>query len=107
MHAKPIFPWIFNLDGNFLGIVEDDSDRNQYIVLEVDEEPISIKYPESLCDRLKSQLQPGDRIQCIGRSQVDFLSKLVKLEAYQVWSIASTAHSTSAQSSPYTSTLAS
>lgn len=84
MDSQTHSPWIFNLDGNFLGIAEDRLSRDQYILLEVDEEPLSIKYPRQLCDRLK-QLQPGDRIQCIGRSQLDFLSKAIRLEAYQVW----------------------
>ena len=88
MHSKSLSPWIFNLDGNFLGISTDASGHERYIVLEVDDEPLSIKYPKQLCDRLKTQLKPGDRIQCIGRSQLDFLSKVVKLEAYQVWSVA-------------------
>lgn len=87
MHSKPLSPWIFNLDGSFLGIVEDDVSRDKYILLEVDEEQLPIKYPTQLCDRLNRQLQPGDRIQCVGRSQLDFLSKAIKLEAYQVWSL--------------------
>lgn len=87
MHSQSLSPWIFNLDGHFLGISVDASSRDQYIVLEVDDEPLSIKYPKQLCDRLQDQVKPGDRIQCIGRSQLDFLSKVVKLEAYQVWSV--------------------
>ena len=98
MYSNPSFPWIFNLDGNFLGIAEDDSSQDNYIVLEVDEEPLSIRYPQQLCDRLRQRLQPGDRIQCIGRSHLDFLSKVVKLEAYQIWPVTSPAHSILAKS---------
>jgi hypothetical protein len=107
MHSKSLSPWIFNLDGNFLGISADTSNHERYIVLEVDGEAISIKYPKQLCDRLKKQLKTGDRIQCIGRSQLDFLSKVVKLEAYQVWSAAQPTYLEQPARSVYPTCLAS
>jgi hypothetical protein len=83
----PMFPWIFNLEGTFLGFMDRTGAQAQYIGLEVDEESLSINVSGALCDRLKLALKPGDRIQCIGRSQLNFVDKAVHLEAYQIFTL--------------------
>jgi len=78
-------PWLFILDGTFLGFPESSSPRTtRYLTLDVDEEPMTIELSKTLSRSLSTCLRPGDRIRCIGRSQLDLTSKSLRLSAYQV-----------------------
>lgn len=76
-------PWMFNLDGTFLGFVGDDPARAKAIYLEVEGEWLTIKLPKEVRTVLKARLQPGDYLRCIGRTEFD--GHTIKLKAHQVF----------------------
>ncbi|WP_008319388.1 (2Fe-2S) ferredoxin domain-containing protein [Leptolyngbya sp. PCC 6406] len=78
-------PWMFNLDGTFLGFVEDNPAKAKTIRLEVDGEVLTIKLRKEVRRVLRSRLQPGDYLCCIGRSKFD--GDTIKLKAYQVFTL--------------------
>ncbi|WOD40135.1 (2Fe-2S) ferredoxin domain-containing protein [Nodosilinea sp. E11] len=78
-------PWMFNLDGTFLGFVEADPIKVKTICLEVDGEVLAIKLRKEVRALLRSRLQPGDYLRCIGRSELD--GDIIKLKAYQVFTL--------------------
>lgn len=78
-------PWMFNLDGTFLGFVEDDPAKAKTIRLEVDGEVLTIKLRKEVRRVLRSHLQPGDYLRCMGRSELDGNS--IKLKAHQVFTL--------------------
>lgn len=80
-------PWMFNLEGTFLGFIDSDSENVKSIGLEVDQETIAIKLPKKLRESAQQRLQPGDRVYCIGRSQVDPQTKTIKLNASHLFSV--------------------
>jgi (2Fe-2S) ferredoxin len=78
-------PWMFNLDGTFLGFVEADPIKAKTIRLEVDGEVLTIKLRKEVRRVLRSRLQPGDYLRCIGRSELG--DDTIKLKAYQVFNL--------------------
>ncbi|MGD1943176.1 MAG: (2Fe-2S) ferredoxin domain-containing protein [Leptolyngbyaceae cyanobacterium] len=82
-HPHP--PRIFNLEGTFLGFVGGDSRKVKSIILEVDQEEVVIKLPKELRTYMRSAVRVGDRLHCIGSSQIDFKAGVIKLQAYQVF----------------------
>ncbi|WP_052049678.1 (2Fe-2S) ferredoxin domain-containing protein [Leptolyngbya sp. KIOST-1] len=78
-------PWMFSLDGTFMGFVETDFAKVKTIRLEVDGEILSIKLRKEVRALLRSRLQPGDYLRCIGRSELD--GDTIKLKANQVFSL--------------------
>lgn len=90
LSAKPIAPRMFNLEGIFLGFLGGESKKPKSIILEVDQEHIAIQLPKELRAHAKSSLTVGDRLCCLGKSQVDFKAGIIKLKAYQVFFLAPT-----------------
>ena len=82
-HPHP--PRIFNLEGTFLGFVGSDGRKVKSIILDVEQEEVVIKLPKELRSYMRSAVRVGDRLQCIGSSQIDFKAGVVKLQAYQVF----------------------
>ncbi|WP_299485634.1 (2Fe-2S) ferredoxin domain-containing protein [Acaryochloris sp. IP29b_bin.137] len=80
-------PWIFNLEGTFLGFFGNDPDQPKSLLLEVEEEEIPIKLPKPLRASLRQRLKLGDRICCIGRSQIHGEAGVIKLQAYTLFSL--------------------
>ncbi|TVQ05694.1 MAG: (2Fe-2S) ferredoxin domain-containing protein [Leptolyngbya sp. DLM2.Bin27] len=78
-------PLMFNLDGTFLGFVEADPAKAKTIRLEVDSEVLTIKLRKDVRRVLRSRLQPGDHLRCIGRSEIN--GDTVKLKAHQVFTL--------------------
>ncbi len=82
---------LFNLEGTFLGFLGQNLDQPESIVLEIEEEEIAIDLPKRISQLfqvpLRQQLKPGDRIHCIGRSQVNLQAGVVHLSAYQLFSL--------------------
>ncbi|MGF1517739.1 MAG: (2Fe-2S) ferredoxin domain-containing protein [Nodosilinea sp.] len=78
-------PWMFNLDGTFLGFVEADPAKAKTIRLDVDGEVLTIKLRKDVRRVLRSRLQPGDYLRCIGRSDLD--GDTIKLKAHQVFTL--------------------
>ena len=89
-YITPALPWIFDLEGTFLGFLGETPGKVNGITLEVEEEPIPIALPKRLRHILQPQRQPGDRVRCIGRSRLDLQTKTVEFEAYQVFFLSST-----------------
>ncbi len=88
LDAKQLPPHMFVLEGTFLGYLGKKLHKVKSIVLEVEQEQLVIKLPKELRATLHEYgLQPGHRIRCIGRSQVDFKTGVIKLRAYQVFRI--------------------
>lgn len=85
-------PWMFNLDGTFLGFLIHAPGQPPYLALDVEQEQMAIQLPLPLWESLQPLLTPGARIRCIGRSQLDFQAKTLKLSAYQVFALPSPAH---------------
>ena len=80
---QPLPPWMFDLDGTFLGFLGKHPSKPKSAVLEVDGEQMTVKLPKALRHSLRrQQFVPGDRVRCIGRSQVDFDARVIKLKAY-------------------------
>ena len=78
-------PHMFILEGIFLGYLGKKLHKSKAIILEVEQEQLVIKLPKEVRVALQSyQLQPGDQIRCIGRSQLDFKAGVIKLKAYQI-----------------------
>ncbi len=88
-YATPAPPWIFDLEGTLLGFLGSSSEKAKGIILEVEDERIPIALPKRLRHHLHAQQQPGDRVRCIGRSRLDFQTKIVEFEAYQVFFLGS------------------
>ncbi|NJL46029.1 MAG: (2Fe-2S) ferredoxin domain-containing protein [Leptolyngbyaceae cyanobacterium SM2_3_12] len=66
-------------------------------------ELFAIKLPKELRSPLRLQVKPGDRLRCIGRSQIDKAGQVIKLKAYQVFTLApETEAETSATAAPMT-----
>ncbi|MEL6552043.1 MAG: (2Fe-2S) ferredoxin domain-containing protein [Cyanobacteria bacterium J06621_11] len=84
---KPSIPWIFNIEGIFLGLLGEPPENVTAIALEVDQERMDIDLPENLSDAVKHAirrhtLQVGDRVRCIGRSRLNFSASIIELKAY-------------------------
>ncbi|MEO1207929.1 MAG: (2Fe-2S) ferredoxin domain-containing protein [Cyanobacteria bacterium J06638_20] len=90
LNVKQLPPRLFNLEGTFLGFLGGEPKKPKSIVLEVDQEHISIQLPKELRAHAKSSLKVGDRLCCLGKSQVDFKAGIIKLKAYQVFFLAPT-----------------
>lgn len=86
---QPLPPGMFDLEGLFLGFSGQQPAKAKYILLAVEQEQMAIKVPKEMRYYLRSHLKIGDRIRCIGRSQVDFKSGMIKLNAYQLFPLAS------------------
>ncbi|MEO0352229.1 MAG: (2Fe-2S) ferredoxin domain-containing protein [Cyanobacteria bacterium P01_A01_bin.15] len=85
-------PYMFTLDGIFLGCLGKKPTKVNSIVLEVEQEQLVIQLPKELRATLgEYNLQPGSRIRCIGRSRVDFKAGAISLKAYQLFPLAAAA----------------
>ena len=85
LDAKHLPPYMFSLEGNFLGYLGKSPTKIKALILEFEQEQLAIKLPKPLRMSLQAyNLQLGDQIRCIGRSQVDFKSGVIKLKAYHV-----------------------
>ncbi|MEO0409498.1 MAG: (2Fe-2S) ferredoxin domain-containing protein [Cyanobacteria bacterium P01_A01_bin.135] len=78
-------PYMFNLEGEFLGFLGSDLRRPKAVVVDVEQEPIAIGIPQALRARASLSLKPGDRLCCIGRSEINFQAGVVELEASQIF----------------------
>ena len=85
---KPLPPWMFNLEGTFLGYLsEENAKKAKSIVIEVAQEQLAVELPKRLRASVhrsihQKSLKPGDRIRCVGRSQLNFSLGVVQLKAY-------------------------
>ncbi len=77
-------PRMFSLEGTFLGFLGGDSKKPKSLVLDIDQEHIAIKLPKELRSSILRSAVVGDRLRCIGCSQVDYKAGVIKLKAYQV-----------------------
>jgi (2Fe-2S) ferredoxin len=78
-------PRMFSLEGTFLGFLGGTSKKPKSLVLDVDREHIAIKLPKELRASIPRSAVVGDRMRCIGCSQVDFKAGVIKLKAYQIF----------------------
>ena len=84
--VKQLPPYMFILEGIFLGYLSKKNKKIKAIALEVEQEQLIIKLPKEIRGAVQDyQFQPGDQIRCIGRSQVNFTTGDIKLRAYQVY----------------------
>ena len=84
-YTKHLPPYMFSLEGNFLGYLGKSPNKIKALVLEFEQEQLTIKLPKAVRMSLQTyNLQMGDQIRCIGRSQVDFNAGVIKLKAYYV-----------------------
>ncbi|MEO1402988.1 MAG: hypothetical protein AAFV72_17310, partial [Cyanobacteria bacterium J06635_1] len=84
--TKQLPPRMFTLEGTFLGYLGKSPNKVKSIVLEVEQEQIFIKLPKELRATLQEyHLQPGHRVRCIGRTQIDLKAGVIKLKAYQLF----------------------
>lgn len=97
--------WLFHLEGTVVGFLDETSPsglnspqncsrsrsarKPKAIVLDVEQEQLAIKLPKDLRSSLHQTLQPGDRVRCIGCSQLDPKTHVIKLKAYQFMDIQS------------------
>jgi len=78
-------PRMFSLEGTFLGFLGGDLKKPKSLVLDVDQEYVAIKLPKELRASIPRSAVVGDRLRCIGCSQVDYKAGVIKLKAYQVF----------------------
>lgn len=88
LEPQQVPPGLFNIEGTFLGFSGKKPHKPKSIVLEVEQEQLTVKLPKELRTCLQRHLQIGCRVRCIGSSQVDFKAGAIKLQAYQVFAIA-------------------
>ena len=80
-------PWMFNLEGTILGFSGKKPHKPKAIILEVEQEQLSIKLPKQLRQALYGRIGVGDRICCVGRSQIQGKTGAIILEASLVFSL--------------------
>jgi (2Fe-2S) ferredoxin len=78
-------PRMFSLEGTFLGFLGGDAKKPKSLVLDIDQEHVAIKLPKELRSSISRSAAVGDRLRCIGCSQVDFKAGIIKLKAYQIF----------------------
>lgn len=78
---------MFDLEGIFLGFPDRHPAKVKYLMLEVERERLTITLPKELRHPTRLNLQPGDRVRCVGRSRVNHKAQMVELKAYQVFSM--------------------
>jgi (2Fe-2S) ferredoxin len=78
-------PRMFSLEGTFLGFLGGDTKKPKSFVLDIDQEHVAIKLPKELRSSISRSAAVGDRLRCIGCSQVDFKAGVIKLKAYQIF----------------------
>ena len=78
-------PWTFDLEGIFLGFADRHPAKVKYLALEVDRERLTVTLPKELRHPMRLNLQPGDRVRCVGRSRLNHKAQMVELKAYQVF----------------------
>ncbi|MGF1458098.1 MAG: (2Fe-2S) ferredoxin domain-containing protein [Leptolyngbyaceae cyanobacterium] len=83
----PLLPRMFVLEGTFLGFLGNDEHKPKSLILEVEQEQMAIKLPKELRGYARSTFKMGDRLRCIGSSQVDFKAGVIKLRAYQIFAL--------------------
>ncbi|MDJ0705773.1 MAG: (2Fe-2S) ferredoxin domain-containing protein [Leptolyngbyaceae cyanobacterium MO_188.B28] len=79
--------WDFNFEGRFLGFWGHKPGKLKYLWLGFSEENVQIKLPKELRTSLRLILQPGDRVQVLGRGQLDRATGELKLKARRVISL--------------------
>lgn len=87
LDAHQTLPRMFNLEGIFLGFLGGDPKKPKSIALETDQEQLAIQLPKELRPYIGRTLKLGDRLRCIGCSQIDFKAGVIKLQAYQILSL--------------------
>ncbi|MGA1411511.1 MAG: (2Fe-2S) ferredoxin domain-containing protein [Prochlorotrichaceae cyanobacterium] len=80
-------PWLFDLEGTVLGFPDNSRTKVKYLALEVEQEQMIVILPKELRHPQRLNLQPGDRVRCIGRSRLDTKAKAIELKAYQIFSL--------------------
>ncbi len=80
-------PWLFDLEGTVLGFPDNSRTKVKYLALEVEQEQMTVILPKELRHPQRLNLQPGDRVRCIGRSRLDTKAKAIELRAYQIFSL--------------------
>jgi len=78
---------IFNLEGEVLGIDGSNPHKPRFIVLGVEEERVMIKLPKQLYNNslISDLVQVGCRLACIGKTQIDHSTGLIKMTALQLF----------------------
>ncbi len=76
---------MFSLEGTFLGFLGGNSKKPKSLVLGVEQEQIAIKLPKELRASMPRSVAVGNRLRCIGCSQVDYKAGVIKLKAYQIF----------------------
>jgi hypothetical protein len=74
----------FQVEGEFLGFIDDFKDEAKYFRLAVGEQELEIKLDKELRRNKNLQLFPGDRLQVLGIEKFKKDSGKVKLKALQV-----------------------
>jgi len=88
MLDTPLLPsWLFNLEGTLLEFLDSSLDETRSILLEVEQEAMAIRLPKPLWVSLRRRVKPGDRVCCIGRSQLDSQNGVIYLNADQLFSL--------------------
>jgi len=78
---------MFNLEGEVLGIDRLNPKQPRFIVLGVEEERVTIKLPKQLYNNslISDLVQVGCRLACIGKTQIDHSTGLIKMTALQLF----------------------
>ncbi len=85
LNAQQIPSRRFNLEGTLIGFLGDHARKPKSLVLEVEQEQLAIQLPKTLRPHIQNYLQPGDRVSCVGSTQVDFKAGIIKLKAAQIF----------------------
>lgn len=91
LNAQSMPPRLFNLEGVFQGFIGGTPKKPKSILLDVEQEQLAIQLPKELRAYAGTSIKVGDRLQCFGSSQIDFKAGVIKLQAYQVFIVASAA----------------
>lgn len=91
---------LFNLEGTLVDFLGGKPHKPKSLVLDIEQEPIAIQLPKELRSRIQSYLQPGDRVSCVGFTEVDYKAGLIKLKAAQVFGLSRPAIAPTAAPTP-------
>lgn len=75
----------FNLEGTLIGFLGGKASKPKSLILEVEQEELAIQLPKELRSHVQHYLRLGDRVACVGATEVDYKAGIIKLKAAQVF----------------------
>ncbi len=85
LNAQHLSSRHFNLEGTLIGFLGGKANKPKSLILEVEQEQLTIQLPKELRSHVQHYLRLGDRVACVGATHVDYKAGIIKLKAAQVF----------------------